>query len=437
MNRGLGDDDEGGLNAGLAGGYSWEDEYRRSWEVLQEDESGSLRGVVAQLQQQLKRRRLRDTKAIQRGIVRHLYLVIDVSRSMLEPDLKPTRIDLVFALAEQFVNEFFDQNPISQLGIIVTRDGLAEKLTDLGGNATEHIAALRNKANKEVRGEPSLQNALELARGSFLRTPSQGLREVLVIMGSLTSCDPGDIYETVAHFRRDGIRCSVIGLAAEVHVCKVLAKDTGGTFAVALHEAHLKDLMLDLVPPPPVTEQLQQMYGSNMMVMGFPNRVEEDSVSLCMDHNQPTRHGYICPRCLAKVCEVPMDCPICGLTLVSSPHLARSYHHLFPVGNYQEVALSSVTSQSPTSCSGCGQPFDLLVTAPKAPLQQSSQNRGATSSSGVGGTQPASRPSNLLQATSGRFECPKCLNWFCLDCDLFVHDVLSNCPVRQPAGQCR
>lgn len=33
-----------------------------------------------------------------------------------------------------------------------------------------------------------------------------------------------------------------------------------------------------------------------------------------------------------------MDCPICALTLVSSPHLARSYHHLFPVANYEEIA---------------------------------------------------------------------------------------------------
>lgn len=30
-------------------------------------------------------------------------------------------------------------------------------------------------------------------------------------------------------------------------------------------------------------------------------------------------------------------CHICGLTLVSSPHLARSYHHLFPVKPFQEL----------------------------------------------------------------------------------------------------
>lgn len=28
-----------------------------------------------------------------------------------------------------------------------------------------------------------------------------------------------------------------------------------------------------------------------------------------------------------------------GLTLVSAPHLARSYHHLFPLDAFQEVSL--------------------------------------------------------------------------------------------------
>lgn len=39
------------------GGYSWEEEYKRSWDVLQEDAEGNLSSVVSQLQQQRKRRR--------------------------------------------------------------------------------------------------------------------------------------------------------------------------------------------------------------------------------------------------------------------------------------------------------------------------------------------------------------------------------------------
>lgn len=46
-------------------------------------------------------------------------------------------------------------------------------------------------------GEPSLQNSLELALSSLKNFPSHASREVLLIMSSLTTCDPGDINETI------------------------------------------------------------------------------------------------------------------------------------------------------------------------------------------------------------------------------------------------
>ena len=41
-------------------------------------------------------------------------------------------------------------------------------------------------------------------------------------------------------------------------------------------------------------------------------------------------------QCNAKYCELPVECKSCGLTLVSAPHLARSYHHLFPLPPFIE-----------------------------------------------------------------------------------------------------
>lgn len=38
-----------------------------------------------------------------------------------------------FQLLEYFVEEYFDQNPISQLGIIITKNKRAEKVSELGG----------------------------------------------------------------------------------------------------------------------------------------------------------------------------------------------------------------------------------------------------------------------------------------------------------------
>ena len=31
-------------------------------------------------------------------------------------------------------------------------------------------------------------------------------------------------------------------------------------------------------------------------------------------------------------------------------------------------------------------------------------------------------------AGSGQYACPKCKQEFCMDCDIFVHEVLHNCP---------
>ena len=41
----------------------------------------------------------------------------------------------IFQLLEHFIEEYFDQNPISQLGIISTKNKRAEKVTELGGRA--------------------------------------------------------------------------------------------------------------------------------------------------------------------------------------------------------------------------------------------------------------------------------------------------------------
>lgn len=63
------------------------------------------------------------------------------------------------------------------------------------------------------------------------------------------------------------------------------------------------------------------------------------SPSLHASHKQLKREGYLCPQCETKCCELPTECPVCGLTLVSSSHLARSYHHLFPLPAFEAVRL--------------------------------------------------------------------------------------------------
>lgn len=113
-------------------------------------------------------RTLKDTTPLQRGIIRHLILIIDLSVAMTEKDLRPTRYLLTIRYCQEFVTEFFEQNPISQIGIIGMRDGLAVRVSDMGGNPTDHISNLQALRQEDPKGQPSLQNALDMARGALL-----------------------------------------------------------------------------------------------------------------------------------------------------------------------------------------------------------------------------------------------------------------------------
>ncbi|KAI8868432.1 Ssl1-domain-containing protein [Ramicandelaber brevisporus] len=405
----------------MADGYSWEATFKRSWDAVQEDESGSLLSTIESLQRQRlhRRRHLPNDKAVHRGIIRFVYMIIDLSENMLEKDVRPSRRECVEKLLESFLMEFIDNNPISQIGLIVTQNGRAHRISELSGNPIDHIKALKTHKYTDCVGEPSLQNALELALTSLSHAPSHGVREVIMVIGSLSTCDPGNIFATINKLKAvgnggsgTGIRCSMVHLAAEVAVFRKICTETKGEFKVALNEGHLKDLINEWIPPPSITEQRSQ---ASFVVMGFPVRMNISKLTLCACHNRPTRGGYKCPRCSAKICDLPLDCVVCGLTLVSSPHLARSYHHLFPVANFVPVEtplvndITSETSTKPTKCAGCLDDLTIPEIAP--PLQRHG----------------ADNP-QLTEEDMTSFQCPRCKAVFCGECDVFVHQSLHVCP---------
>ncbi|KAJ0083275.1 general transcription factor IIH subunit 2 isoform X1 [Pistacia vera] len=392
------DEDEDDLNGGLE---AWERSYAddRSWEALQEDESGLLRPIDnsaiyhAQYRRRLRARSLSaNASRIQKGLIRYLYIVIDLSRAASEMDFRPSRMAVVAKNVEAFVREFFDQNPLSQIGLVTIKDGVAHCLTDLGGSPESHIKALMGKL--ECSGDASLQNALDLTQALLNQIPSYGHREVLILYSALSTCDPGNIMETIQQCKKSKIRCSVIGLSAEMFVCKHLCHETGGSYSVALDESHFKELILEHAPPPPA---IAEFAIANLIKMGFPQRAAESSTSICSCHKEAkVGVGYTCPRCKARVCELPTECRICGLQLVSSPHLARSYHHLFPIAPFDEVPPSNLNDphiRSQKTCFGC---------------QQTLLNLG-------------NKPGLCVA-------CPKCKKYFCLECDIYIHESLHNCP---------
>lgn len=374
-----------GVDEEAQSGYRWESAYDKTWEAIRENEEGLLQPFIDQVLTKAKRSRIAQAKNLRLGLMRHIYIVLDKSERMLDQDLRPTRITLALKVLDLYLRDFFSKNPISQLGIIITRNRRAEKVIDLTGNLKILLEALDKIKEIECTGEPSLQNSLEMCLDKLKSLPSHASKEVLIVFGSLTSCDPSDIDGTIESLAKNNVRVSIIGLAAEVKVCQKITQSTKGVYNVVLDETHFRDLVFNHLNPPPATSSSD----SSLIRMGFPpySNDGEAKPSMCVCHINRnvnfSTSGYICPQCGSKYCELPVECQICGLTLVSSTHLSRSYHHLFPVELFEEVA---EFTEPKKCCSAC----------------QESMKTGA--------------------------RCKTCRRDFCIDCDLFIHEELHLCP---------
>ncbi|PJF18634.1 Transcription factor ssl1 [Paramicrosporidium saccamoebae] len=378
-------------------GFAWESRYTQSWEILKEDAAGTLQPTLAVLLQReseyLQKRRIAADSALRRGIMRHLVILIDWSAAAAAVDVTPNRgVWVINNAVRPLIKEFFDQNPLSQVSLIVLRDGLAERRSELSPNLSEHEETLDKlvlETTTEVsppRGVVSLQNGLEVAHSILGHVPGHGTREVLYFQIGMGSHDAGNIFDLVPVMIAAKVRFNVIAIYGEVAVTRRIAKETGGTSSVAINDVHYVDLVREQLVPPVVTRDTRTT--SYLVPMGFPLQLTHQKAILCACHCTAKLKGYQCPRCRAFVCQLPIDCPICRLTLISAPHLAKSYHHLFPPPSYEDCNALNVT------CAGCAQPVHL------------EQN--------IDGYRP------------GR--CRRCAQDFCASCNYIVHSSLYNCP---------
>lgn len=465
---------------GENGGYSWEDAIQRPWDMVNngDDESGrSLDIIVQQMIENRKKKMIKNSATpFQRGIIRTVILVIDGSLTMLEKDLRPTRFSMMLSLLSEYIMEFFDQNPISQLGIVMMRNGISYLVSEVSGSPQSHIEKIREirarQHNRyEPKGDPSLQNALEMSR-SLLKVSfgnnnnNRNSKEILVILGALFTSDPGDIHKTIDSLVKENIKARVIGLSAQVAICQELVNRTNhftkqtpsgkkiipvnasnNNYGIIMNESHFRELLMECVIPLPVPEDdvVEESDDSQVVPLirvGFPLKLkpvpvsmglpqliansQQDEMAGILDGGDSENKGnningtdtnnngnnntnnvngvaqtvaYECPQCGNKVCHLPTVCPVCDLMLILSTHLARSYHHLVPLLDFKEVPVSETYSYS--HCYGC------LLQFPEGTKMQKE---------------------GLGQYTSSRFRCPKCSSDFCIDCDVFVHETLHNCP---------
>jgi transcription initiation factor TFIIH subunit 2 len=442
----------------LAASHIWEDA-EHTWEnSVREDADGRIIFAAGEtLADAIRQRRKRleasdyylSNKRIVREMIRYVYIVLDASRWMRQKDpvLPPgMRIDAAVSLLQDFVVEFFDQNPLSHLGFIVLKNGEAEILTQLSTNSATHKMALKSVIQMAAMegpqggGEFSLQNGIEVAGRSLGHQPRHGSREIVVLTAALSTCDPGFILtDTLPKLQRARIRVSCFALTAELHICRKLAEETNGTMGVCLDKPHFKDWLWGQCVPPPALHSDDQGMACEMIHMGFPTRTSEipSLIHASREKTIIARTAYTCPQCQAKNAELPTDCAVCGLKLVLAPHLARSFHHLFPVQPFSEqpvedkrIINETVTSTSAVT-SGATAGRDTYSEKLSSSIVVSSASDDLSCYAclrmlGVVASADSASSSRVEELL--RFQCPECHNHFCVDCDAFLHGTLHNCP---------
>ncbi|KAM3723063.1 General transcription factor IIH subunit [Dirofilaria immitis] len=367
-------------------GYTWEVDYADGLnirDVLHEDESGSIEKSVAKLILDTKRKKRLSSRPakVRLGIMRYVYLVIDCSFSMADKSVQPSRLAITIKTLNQFLDKFSEQNPISQVGIVVCKDKRAERLIPLTGNVRLVKESLSTITEAMCHGEFSLHNSLMATIRSLHSYPGHASREVILVVASLSTCDPSSIFGTFELLKRYHIRCSVISLSAEVFVFKKLCSITSGRHNVVLDSTHF-EIVLNEHTNPPVSDRYAE---SSVVRMGFPAHESIDSPSFCLCHQSeirpPDGRGFFCPQCGARYCSLPVECRICKLTLISAPQLARSLHNLLPLPAFEEVDTTEGT------CFAC-----------------------------------------IRQLDDKSFVCRSCKSMFCIDCDVLLHESLQICP---------
>lgn len=280
---------------------------------------------------------------------------------------------------------------------------------------------------------------------------------------------------------------------------------TGGSFAVATHREHLRELLMaQAIQPAELVQAAQQdpqRMHAEFIYMGFPKRHLDTHTVYGFENKRITTStdAFLCPRCTTRTTDIPTTCCVCGLQLNSSSHIARSFHHLFPVPNFVEYTVcldaqreresfvavyseedaheihknrereSEKESEERKSTDNamdveddnennnintnididnCNDSDNSKRIAVKTEIKREPQRETETETEtqslshthstrkqtprAIALEEEKVRCRGCLQSIASAqktvWQCPRCEELFCVDCDLFIHDSLHNCP---------
>lgn len=332
--------------------FSWTQEFRRSWEDDLKEEKFSSTSLTKQ------------TSRNRKNVIRHLHLVIDTSSAIEKPDYLPSIRSQLAKSIPSFVNSFTESNPLSVLTFMSCRE-VVEKYSK--------IFDLNVMLNTIGSGNFSFLNCLKGIIEVMKNTKHN--RECLIIISSIGTRDNDTYEDVIAALKKFNIKISIISICGEVTLFKKIVSLTNGLFYVPQDFHHL-NVILDYFCDPLDSNDLMNI----LIQYGFPARIE--GLDLCSCHLKLSNNLYECPRCKTAICDIPSQCPICELQLVSPLNISKSYYHIYTLKQFL-VSEGGV-------CKCCGK--------------------------------------------EGKKVCSDCKGIYCDECDRFVHEYLNFCILCPPTN---
>lgn len=219
---------------------------------------------------------------------------------MKQTDLKPTRIGLTIELLKKFVIQFLEKNPLAQMALSISEDGLCKSLEGFSSQSDKFITSLATLLPKYEKF--SLQASLEQAIIDFDQTPLYAFKEILIIQSSASTIDQGNIFTTLEKIQKCKFTVNVISLNAQTFIFKKVCTQTNGQYETVLNESNYQEVLNKYLKPPSYDENCIARF---LVKVAFPSLKKLNQQVLCMCHNSYSQECYQCPVCLSYICRIP------------------------------------------------------------------------------------------------------------------------------------
>ncbi|ANQ09543.1 Ssl1-like protein [Plasmodium coatneyi] len=361
--------------------FTWEQDVERSWNLLVEN-NGILQHVSQENVEEKSKQKYKRNQvcALRKGIFRHIIILFDMSGSMKERDFKPDRINVVLECVENFLKNFFFKNPVGNVGVVALKNSAAKLIQPLTSNMGDIMNALVKERSTGLQGSPSLQQGLEIAYDLLADIPLYGTKEILILYGSIRTCDKKNILNIVNQIVKNKIHVNCVSIAPEMHILKHICEETNGLYKICMTKNTLMNEMNN------ITETPLWMIGMEPQLIHicFPTKKKITTQIMCSCHNHLNTDTYICNFCNSYTCKIPSKCKVCGMHLISMHDLSHITNNLQGSPPFVEIKNEK---DGPRVCASCNNPLYDKVS-----------------------------------------QCSMCKSIFCLGCDLYIHEDLNQCP---------